>query len=399
MGQRQSLFRAVFGLKIACIRGSMLAFFTQNGRKKPAERAQVKAGRGFSDSGFHGQSGATFVSRKANFYPPEPNDDVRLALAGRLVELLPGLPEDKHARLYAFVVQGLGTLALDEILKIRKALASTLRDHAYMPPKMAMDVTRDVEREISEPILRFCVGLSDEDLLEILKSHPSGWAAESAAGRPYIADDEMLMIGEGPGQALSENFLSVIVDNARAYPEWKNPSTLHHPLPVSVLREMDLFIDTAIQDVLMRQKDFDIGLCAEVLRVFRRRMAFVSQHNHSLSSMETRLKTLIQNKRLDEEAVSDALAMLDHDFVYGAIAYLAKTGIVQVKKIFEMRAAKGIVALCWQAGLSMRMAFHLQKDLGRVAPNEIVYPKGGTDYPLTEQALHWQLEFFGLRAA
>jgi hypothetical protein len=38
--------------------------------------------------------------------------DVRLALARRLVDLLPGLSGDKHSQLYAYAVQALGTLAL-----------------------------------------------------------------------------------------------------------------------------------------------------------------------------------------------------------------------------------------------------------------------------------------------
>ena len=62
------------------------------------------------------------------------NIDVRMALAGRLVDLLPDLDHDKHSQLYAYVVQALGTLALDEVLKIRKALSSALKDHAHAPP-------------------------------------------------------------------------------------------------------------------------------------------------------------------------------------------------------------------------------------------------------------------------
>ena len=81
--------------------------------------------------------------------------DVRLALAARLVTLLPDISEDDHSQIYAYVVQALGTLALDEVLKIRKALSSTLKDHAQAPPKVAGQLARDVEREVSEPVLRF----------------------------------------------------------------------------------------------------------------------------------------------------------------------------------------------------------------------------------------------------
>lgn len=46
--------------------------------------------------------------------------DVRYALAERLLNLLPHLEQGRQSQLYAFAVQALGTLALDEMLKIRR---------------------------------------------------------------------------------------------------------------------------------------------------------------------------------------------------------------------------------------------------------------------------------------
>ncbi|MCB9983453.1 MAG: DUF2336 domain-containing protein [Rhodospirillales bacterium] len=117
------------------------------------------------------------------------DSDVRLALAGRLVDLLPGASQDQQSQLYAFVVQALGTLALDEVLKIRVALSSTLKDHAHTPPKIAGQLARDVEQQVSEPILRFCSALSDTDLLDILKSHPASWVIEAIASRDSVSEE------------------------------------------------------------------------------------------------------------------------------------------------------------------------------------------------------------------
>jgi hypothetical protein len=44
----------------------------------------------------------------------------------------------------------------------------------------------------------------------------------------------------------------------------------------------------------------------------------------------------------------------------------------------------------------MRMALKLQKDMGHVQPKELIYPRDGTDYPLSEDDLNWQLDFLGL---
>ncbi|MCB9983452.1 MAG: DUF2336 domain-containing protein [Rhodospirillales bacterium] len=110
-----------------------------------------------------------------------------------------------------------------------------------------------------------------------------------------------------------------------------------------------------------------------------------------------KLARLIQEGGLNEEVISDALAMREKDFVAETIAYLIQNSPGKVQGIFDMGAAKPIVALCWHAGLSMRLALALQKEAGRVNPRQILYPKGGTDYPLTEDELNWQLEFLGLK--
>ena len=42
----------------------------------------------------------------------------------------------------------------------------------------------------------------------------------------------------------------------------------------------------------------------------------------------------------------------------------------------------------------MRFAVQLQLRMGGVAPNQILNPRAGTDYPLSESDMVWQLEFF-----
>ncbi|MCC6597746.1 MAG: DUF2336 domain-containing protein [Alphaproteobacteria bacterium] len=335
--------------------------------------------------------------------------DVRLALARRLVALLPDLSQDRQSQLYAFAVQALGTLALDEVLKIRIALSSTLKDHAHAPPKVAGQLARDVEREVSEPILRFCAALSDPDLLEILKGHPASWVIDAIAGRDNVSEKVSEAVIEtedsqggrtllqNEGANLTESLLHTIVEMARRLPDWQKPIAARKRLPVSVARELAEFVDASVRDLLLKRGDFDEGTTEEIAAVFRRRVDFASAEQSTADGDSTeRLRTLIREGRLDEDIISDALAMRDSDFVIGAVAYLAKTDHATVQRIFDMKAAKPIVALAWKASLSMRMALQLQKDVGRVDLKELIYPRGGTDYPLSREEIDWQLEFLGL---
>ncbi|MCB9989576.1 MAG: DUF2336 domain-containing protein [Rhodospirillales bacterium] len=337
------------------------------------------------------------------------NEDVRLALAGRLVKLLPELSEDTHSQLYAHAVQALGRLALDEVLKIRKALSSTLKDCAHAPPKVAAQLARDIEREVSEPVLRFCTALADEDLLDIIKTHPAAWAVTAIAARKMVSSQVSeaviesdnrpagkILIGN-KGAQIGPPLLKTIIEKARDYPEWQGGVALRKNLPPELAKELAQFADESVRALLGKRKDFDRETAREIAEVFRRRLEFAgAQAGDAGEDPMARAVALDQEGRLTEEAVSDALALRDRRLVYAMIALRAKVPLEAVEKIFGMKAPKAVVALSWKADLSMRLALQLQKDLAQVSHKELIYPRGGTDYPLSEDELRWQLEFLGL---
>lgn len=335
--------------------------------------------------------------------------DVRLALAGRLVELLPDLSQDKHSQLYAFAVQALGTLALDEVLKVRVALSSTLKDHAHAPPKIAAKLARDVEREVSEPILRFCAALADEDLLDILKEHPATWAVEAIACRDSVSAPISLAVIETNdrkgGKALIENdnadltesALQQIVLRSKDYPEWQKPVAMRASLPASITKALAEFVDASVRDTLLNRDDLDAETMEEVASVFRRRVDFATDEEGDEKSVEERLKEIEKEGRLGEDVISDAVAMRDRAFVNLALGRMVGASPEKIQSVFAMKAPKPVIALAWQAGLSMRMALQLQKEIAHIPPKELIYPRDGTDYPISEDDINWQLEFLGLK--
>jgi len=113
-------------------------------------------------------------------------------------------------------------------------------------------------------------------------------------------------------------------------------------------------------------------------------------------SLEIRLHNMFKQGRLNANIVSDALAMGDKQFVRGAMAYLSKTTMQTVDRIFRLGSAKPIIALTWKARLPMRLALLLQQEMGQVPHRQVIYPKGGTDYPLSDDELQWQVEFLGV---
>lgn len=333
----------------------------------------------------------------------DPSQDVRLVLAQRLVDLLPDVSCDQQSQLYAYVVQALGTLALDEVLKIRKALSSTLKDHAFTPPKIAGQLARDVEREVSEPILRFCAALSDDDLLNILKAHPESWVVQAIAQRTEIREavsDQVIHTHDRPagiqllsneGADIAPGTLAYIVEKSHDFPEWQKPIATRQGVPMSILKALAEFVDTSVRDLLLLRDDFDRETAAEITEIFRRRIDLVSESDTELSAQQ-RLKRAIDDGTLEEDMIYDAVSMRDHDFAFAALSFLSKIPVERIEAVFDSRSAKSIVALTWKAGLSMRLALHLQKEGAQIRHKDLIYPSGGTDYPFDEDTLKRQLD-------
>lgn len=334
--------------------------------------------------------------------------DVRLALANRLVRLLPNLSQDKQGQLYNFAIQSLGTLAIDEVLKIRIALSSALKDHAHAPPKVVGQLARDIEQEVSEPILKFCAALSDEDLLDILRTHPAVWAVQAVAGRASVSEEVSqgvidrddipagLILMDNKGAKISTKTMSTIVEKSKTYTQWQKPIAIRKNLPAELAKELSEFVDSKVRDILLQRTDYDSKTRGEISEVMRRRLDFMDESDTIKISPEDRVRQMIRDKALNEDAISDALAVKDKDLVIVALAAMARTTKSTVETIMSLNTPKPVIALCWKAGLSMRMCLRLQQELALVPPKELIYPRGGTDYPLEPDEIKWQLDFLGL---
>jgi uncharacterized protein (DUF2336 family) len=332
--------------------------------------------------------------------------DVRMSLAERLMAMLPELDSEQHSHLYAFAVQALGVLALDEVLKVRLALSSTLKDKAYTPPKVATQLARDIERAVSEPVLKLCAAIPDEDLVEILLEHPDSWVIEAIAGREDLSDlvsDAVINTGSVPGgsalisnetASISLDTLNKIVERARHTPEWHKPLSIRKHLPAEIVKEIVLFVDHSIQKLMLERTDFDEETCQHIKETVSRRMSFLVDENGKRIDPKKKVQDMFGGGTLDEDAIADALALREHDFVVDALSL--KAGIDQpvIKRMIGTHSAKAVTALSWKAGLSMRFALEMQKTLANVATRELLYPRNGDEYPLSEEDMDWQINFF-----
>ncbi len=339
----------------------------------------------------------------------DPNVDVRLALVSRIVTLLPNLSPDEHSQIYAYAVKALQMLAQDEVTLVRRALSSTLKDYAKAPPSVVARLARDVEREISEPILRFCIALDDDEMLQILGAHPDPWVISAIAGRSSVSAQITKAVFEtndvpgtsvlisNPGAEFLPATLEAIVEAARHQPDWHRPLALRKDLTVDLARQLTGFVSDAILQVLKDRSDYDSATRSAIVSLVTRRMEYASPAVGKGMAPEEKLHRYVESGTLTPDVIADALAWQEKEFVILALAYLANTMPDVVRRILATHSAKPIVALSWRAHLPPRLSLDLQRLGGGVQPRDLLYPKGGTEYPLTAAEIAWQLEFFGMR--
>ena len=78
------------------------------------------------------------------------------------------------------------------------------------------------------------------------------------------------------------------------------------------------------------------------------------------------------------------------------MALALKSGVPKqvVERVSSAQSAKGITALAWKAGFSMRFAVQLQTRFAHVGISEVLNAKDGVDYPLSKDEMEWLIDFF-----
>lgn len=329
--------------------------------------------------------------------------NVRSSLARKLGRALPDLDAGQRVELMAIAIEAVRTLAEDEVAAVRRTLATSLRDVACVPSDIALSLASDVEQEIAEPIIRFSAGLSETDLLQLLAARPEPWVSEAVARRARVEPDvcravygcrhqpaSRLLI-DNEGADIPQETLAEMAEDPALAPALKR----RHGLPERLRERIHALVDEAVFDRLAAAPELEAGDLATVEEVARRRLTSIEERPAS-ETIGQRVRRLAAEGRLNDAAVSDAIGLGEREFAVRALALLAGAPVTVIATILDSGSARAITALFWHAGLSMRTALQAQRLLAHLPPSRQLPAREGTDYPLSESELRFQLEFLGL---
>lgn len=335
--------------------------------------------------------------------------EIREANAAKIARLLPNLDEGAKSLIAQLTLQTIETVVEDQVTAVRVALANALCEQAGTPPHIARRLGEDAERMVAEPILRFCAALSDGDLLEIIARHPVTWRLSAIAERSTVSEPvsgaiintgnevaTATLVRNEQARIAREGF-EKILDTARSTGAIRNALSLRRNLPEGMADKIEEYVNRAILNVLEDSNELDVATMFEVHETVTRRVKRANEPKKGENPIAFATR-LMQEGKLTETEIGDALSMDDNDFVQAALSVRAKIVLHIAEKMLSSGSAKAIMALVWRAGLSPRFGLQVQRSgLGKISPRQLLYPKdGGDHFPQTEDEMKWQLEFFGV---
>ena len=342
------------------------------------------------------------------------DEAVRCALAERFARLLPQVGDDGDSRAARIAAEVVERLARDQLPRVRRILAEALKHASGVPGHVVRLLATDEDAAVACPVLEFSPLLDDATLIEIVADGPDPLALAAIARRRELAapvSDALVDAGEesaiaillaNPSAQIREETLDRLVERAAEVPQWHAPLVRRPRLSPRAVRGLARVVAATLLTELANRADLDPDTAAAVAAAVRARLdrdlpdlGISDSADMPDEPAETRARRLYETGALDETALLDALDRGDRAFAAIALALMAGIADEPVRKAVSLKNAKAIVALAWKAGLAMRTAVQLQLRLGRLPPPSVLNARGGTDYPLDEDEMRWQLELVG----
>jgi len=343
---------------------------------------------------------------------------VRECLAAKIARVLPDLTPSEHDSIYRMTVQVLETLARDQATRVRAVLAEALKNVAEAPPDVIGRLARDVELVVAAPVLEFSPLLSEADLIEIIAASPAAGALGAIARRRRLTGDVAdAVVAAGDAEAVAallgnasaqirEETLDRIIDQAPRHESW-HEKLVHRPaLPGEMIRRIAGFVAGSLLRVLRSRSDLDDttikALAAEVDRRLEEDAGAedepaakkdAASPAQAADKARARAAALQAKGKLDEDAVLRAVNSGDRAFAIAALAVRSGIAEPRIERLMALHSAKGIVALVWKCGFTMRLAGQVQMRMAGIPPQSALRARGGVAFPLSEADMNWQIEF------
>lgn len=330
------------------------------------------------------------------------SDEVREDLAQKIARIIPSMPDDEQEKIRDMTVRVLYRLADDQFTRVRAILSEELKHTLKAPKPVIKTLAQDIEAIVAAPILEYSPLLDDHDFREIIAAGCADDALSAISRRKILSEDlaeAIVATLDVPAIAalltnddakIREDTMDEIAQHAEEVEEWHEPLVMRAELSVRAMRRIAGFVASSLVETLTKRRDLPAEVAEDLRNAVKRRL------DEGTGEVQDEVREQVaeqdQQGMLNDDALADAIEAGRRDFVVEALVLRADIKRPSVEKLLRTQSPKTITALAWRAGLSMRMAMRLQNRVAGIPPQKLLNARNGTDYPLSEQEMNWQIE-------
>jgi uncharacterized protein (DUF2336 family) len=332
--------------------------------------------------------------------------EVREELARKIARLMPDMREGELTVLQQRTVTLLERLAEDELPRVRAVIARELASCRTIPKRLALRLARDAELIVCGSILQYSPLLADEDLIEIVATTRVRGAIEAIASREGLSADvadavvasldipAVAALLANPKASIREETMNRVLTQAAGIEGLHRPLVMRTDLSLRAIRRIATFVSRSLIDELSRRNGLD-DETSQWLKA-RAQAALEDEIDASRRVTVEEVRKAYAKGDLGDEIVTGAATIARREPVVTALSLLTGTPPATIGMVLDAQSGRGITALCWKAGLSMRTALAIQAHIAHVPTANLVLPREGFAYPMDEAELAWHLQYFGI---
>ncbi len=251
----------------------------------------------------------------------------------------------------------------DAEVRVREALSSHLKDSPLVPRDVAVSLAKDVD-SVALPILESSEVLSDEDLLEIIRSHQPTKQVAIARRRSVsapVADalvdtDNREAVAElvsNEGAELTEQSLAKVVEHYADEERIQDGLVHRADLPITIAERLVSMVSESLRNELIARRDINPTVANDLLQQSREQATVGLATDYR--DVERLVYQLRCNNRLTPSFILRALCTGDLGLFEACIAQLAGISIVNARRLIYDKGPLGLKAAYDRAGLPLSL--------------------------------------------